>query len=300
MGKRGYYPPMSAACVSASSNLGTLIPPSLSAIIYGVMMEISVGKQIMAGLLPGLLTAALYIVMIMTRASINPALGPPAKVPWSDAFKSLRKAWGVAIIFGIVVGGIYTGFFTPTEASAVGCIVALILCIMRNGFRWEPIKIALTESVHIIGMIFFLLLGAGVLKLFFATSGLSYTMSVFFLGLELPVWALTLLLLVPYLILGMFIDTITIIVLTLPVYYLILVTAGVDLMVFGVLVCKLTAIAMLTPPLGFNILLMHGIAPEIPLGATFREALWFILIDMIIVVILIFSPAIVTFLPSFM
>jgi len=301
MRKRGYYPPMTAACVAASSNLGTLIPPSLLAIFYGMLMGVSVGKQIMAGLIPGLLTAALYIVMIMTRARISPSLAPPAKgVPWKEARSSLSKLWSVAVLFGVVVGGIYTGIFTPTEAAAIGCGIALIICLGRNGFNWQPIKNALFESVHICGMVFILLLGAGVMKLFFSQSGISATVATLFMGLNLPVWQLTLLLTVPFLILGMFIDNITIMVLLLPIYYSIMAQAGIDLMVFGVLVVKLCAIAFQTPPFGFNILFIHGIVPDIPLGPTYKEALWFILVDIIVVLLIVALPVIVTFIPSMM
>jgi len=301
MRKRDYYPPMSAACVAASSNLGALIPPSLYAVFYGLLMQVSVGKQIMAGLLPGLLTAALYIAMIVTRASISPSLAPPAKgVPWKEAWSSLSKLWPAAVLFFVVVGGIYTGIFTPTEAAAIGCAIALVLCLGRNGFRWQPIKNALAESLRICGMIFVLMLGAGVMKFFFSISGVSGTVATLFTGLNLPVWGLSLLLLVPFLILGMFIDNITMMVLLLPIYYSIMAQAGIDLMVFGVLVVKLCAIGFLTPPFGFNILFIHTIVPDISLGATYRQALWFILIDVIIVVLCVAFPAIVTLIPGTM
>jgi len=301
MRKRDYYPPMAAACVAASSNLGTLIPPSIIAILYGMLMKVSAGKQIMAGLIPGLLTAVLYVVMIMTRAKISPALAPPAKgVPWKEAVASIPKVWPAVLIFAVIIGGIYSGFFTPTEAAAVGCIICLVMCLARNDFRWQPVKNALTESAHICGMVFGLLAGASMMKLFFGVSGVSQVAAAFFAGLGIPVWALTLVLTVPYLILGMFIDTLSIILLTLPIYYPIVTQAGIEPIMFGVLVVKLCAIAFQTPPLGFNILFIHGLIPDIPLMATFKEALWFILVDMIIVVLVIFLPAIATWIPSMM
>jgi len=301
MRKRNYYPPMSAACVAASSNLGTLIPPSLSAIFYGMLMQVSVGKQIMAGLIPGLLTAFLYIAMIMTRARISPTLAPPAKgVPWKEAWSSLPKVWPAALIFGVVVGGIYTGIFTPTEAAAIGCVMALVMCLARNNFRWQPVKIALIESAHICGMIFILLLGAGLLKFFFSMSGVSGELAALFGGLNISTWQLTLLLLVPFLILGMFIDTVTMMVLLLPIYYLIMAEAGINLMVFGILVTKMASIGWQTPPFGFNIIFIHGIVPDIPLGATYRQALWFILVDIIVIVLCVAYPTIVTLLPGTM
>jgi len=301
MRKRDYYPPMAAACVAASSNQGTLIPPSLNAIFYGMLMQVSIGRQIMAGLIPGLVTAALYIVLVMTRARISPSLAPPAKgVPWKEAVSSLPKLWSVIVLFGLVVGGIYTGIFTPTEAAAIGCALALVMCLARNGLQWQPIKTALIESSNLCGMVFFLLLGAGVMKFFFSISGVSEALAMFFGGLDIPVWALTLLLLLPFLILGMFIETITIQVLLLPVYYSIMTQVGIDLMVFGVLVVKLCNIAFLTPPFGFNVIFTHGIVPDIPLWDTYKEALWFIMVDIIVVVLIVALPAIVTLIPDMM
>jgi len=301
MRRRNYNAAMAAATLAASANQGALIPPSILAVFYAFFMDISAGKQIMAGLIPGLLTMFLYMIFVMVRAKLNPEMAPAAKdIKWRDSIAATPKLTGMAVLFIVVVGGLYMGWFTPTEAAAIGTMMALVMVLIRRKFQFEPIKRSLAGTVHLCGMIFVIFLGASAMKFFFTVSGFSQELSDFLGGLDLTIWQLSIVLAVPWLILGMFIDTMTIMVLTLPVYKLIMIEADIDLMVWGIMFIKLNSIASLTPPFGFNVLFTHGIQPDISLWKTYKEALWFVLLDMAIIALVIFFPVIVHFLPDLM
>jgi len=302
MTSRGYDPPLAATTIAAGSILGVLIPPSLLAVIYAMLMKISVGKQLWAGLLPGILTAALYIGMLMIRAKLSPRLAPAAKgIPWKESVRVLPKIWSIVVLFGLVMGGIYAGIFTPTEAAGIGAALVIVLQLARTGGnRWGAFKEALIETGNLTGLIMAILLAVGTLKMFLAASGMDVMIAEAFQALVVPNWALTLLLLVPFLIIGMISDTLSVMMILAPVYAIIMEHTGIDPTLFGVLVIKAVGIGLLTPPYGFNILLMHGMFPEISLWSMFKQGFWFIGLDIIVIVILVFLPEIATWIPSLM
>jgi len=299
--ERNYHLPMVAGNIAGGSCLGGLIPPSALAVLYAILMETSVGKQLMAGLIPGLVTMILYAAIVITRATINPSLAPAAKgITWKESLFSLPRMTLAIFVFVVVIGGIYSGLMTPTEAAGVGVLVTLVMAVIRERFRWAPIAKALNDAVRLIGLVFGILIGASLLKVFISVSGAGVAIAAIFTDLDVSKTALTLMLLIPYIPLGMFIDSISMILITIPVYFPIVYETGIDPIMFGVLMYLVVAIGLLTPPMGFNVLVMHAIRPDVNIMAIFKEGLWLCAADVVVIVLIVLFPAIALWLPSHM
>ena len=291
---------LASGVVAASGTLGSLIPPSILMILYGLFTEESVGQLLMAGLIPGVLSALIYMLMVWIRAKLNPELAPPAEaVTWRERFASLKGTWSIIVLFIIVMGGIYIGFVTPTEAAAVGAAGAWLLGFAARRLDKEKCKLALIETVKTTSGIFALVLGAKLFVGFIALTGVAGALTEWATSLDVaPVWILISLSCI-YIVLGTFMDPIGMMLLTLPVVTPVISALGYDLIWFGVIMVKFLEIGLITPPVGLNVYILKGVVGDsIPLETIFKGILWFLAMDIFTLGILIAWPEISLWLPS--
>lgn len=299
--RSGYDRGLASGTVAVAGTIGSMIPPSILLLVYGIYAELPISKLFIAGVLPGLLTALLYGLMIVARVTINPALAPVAaeKVTWSDRFSSFRGTWPViALIIG-VFGGLFGGVFTPTEAGGIGAFLAFIIGFLQRTLTLEKIRLAIMETLVTTGAIFIIAIGAILLTRFLALSG--FTAFIAEVVIEGQVNQLILILgtMAVLLFLGCFLDPIGIMLLTLPVFLPAVEGLHINLIWYGILMTKLLEIGLITPPVGLNIFVIKGIVGDkIPLETIFKGIIWFLVADLICVGLLVAFPQISLYLPS--
>ena len=334
MARHGYSKAEAAAVVAAAGAFAVLIPPSIVLIIYGIIAQVSIGALLLAAIIPGVLSALALMTFVIVRAFVRQRLGwvPEGETAAASTMSSATevasgvlvageeifeveadgrgpRAWlqdglavmYAAIIFLIVIGGLYSGIFTATEAGAVGALAALIIALVARGSRSTSVARLLTtsmrETVDVTSMIFLLLLGGSVFTFFLASSGLADDMASWALGLPVSphlVVALFLVLLIP---LGMFLDGLSILLLTVPLAAPVVMDLGFDGIWFGILMIKMIEIGLLTPPVGINVFIISGIA-GIPAEKIFRQTLPFVILDLCVTAFIFSVPGVVTWLPN--
>ena len=301
--KRGYDKALATGAIASAGTLGSMIPPSILMIVYAIFANVSVGKVFMAGFLPGALSAAMYMAMIIVRAKLNPSLAPMIDFTPTREEKraAVRDVWPLpTLIFG-VLGGIFLGVMTPTEAGAVGAALAILLTIIRRKMTWRLLTLAVRDSAIGTSTVFVIAVGATMFTSFIGMSGVPRVVSEFMLSFGTDPLTLIIMIAIVYLILGMFIDSIGIMLLTLPIIYPVLQQANVDMIWFGILVIKLLEIGMITPPVGLNCYVIgSALRGIVPLSTVFRGALWFVATDLVTFALLVAFPAISLWLPSTM
>jgi len=301
MKKYDYAPSLSTASVAAGGALGVLIPPSVIFIIYGISTEQSIEMLFLAGIIPGFLLMAFYMFTIYYLARRNPSIGPAGpKASWGERFKALRGGlWEVLVVFAISLGGLFAGWFTPTEAGAVGAFGVLVLTALARTLNFEKFRRALTDSTRTTAMIMLLVAGAVIFGRFIAMSRIPFELASWAGGLALPPAAVMAIILSIYLVLGFFIDALALILLTIPIFYPVAVTTlGYDPLWFGVIIVMVVAMGVITPPVGMNVYIIKGVAKDVPLEVIFK-GIWPFLIALIAcIALLIMFPQITTFLPG--
>lgn len=290
---------LATGVVAASGTLGSLIPPSILMILYGIFTEQSVGKLLIAGIIPGLLSALIYMGMIWVRGTLNPALAPkPEAVDWGERFRSLKGTWSIILLFTLVMGGIYGGVVTPTEAAAVGAAGAWAIGALARRLDKATAKEAMRETVTQVASVFAVVLGAKIFVAFIGLTGVASTLSLWALSLDVPPFVVLLALSLVYIILGTFMDPLGIMLLTLPVVTPIIEQLGYDLIWFGVIMIKLLEIGLITPPVGLNVYVLKGVVGDaVRLETIFKGISWFLLMDILTLFLLIAFPAISLWLP---
>ncbi|MFH1596883.1 MAG: TRAP transporter large permease, partial [Pseudomonadota bacterium] len=267
MTKYGYSKRLGAGCIAASGTLASLIPPSILMVIYGIVTEQSIGKLLIAGFIPGIFSAFIYMIGIYARVWMNPKLAPlpDIRVPWRTRWRSLYGVWGILFLFLLVIGGIYTGLFTPTYAGAVGAFGAFVIVIAKGRLNRATFTDTLKEAGTTTCVIFIIVVGGTLFARFLTYSGIVSDASDTLLSLNLPRYVYFSCYVVIYIILGMFIEPIAIMVMILPLMFPIMVGAGFDPIWLGVISIKLAEIALITPPVGLNVYVVKSASP-IPLS----------------------------------
>jgi len=299
----GYDRKLACGSVAAAATLAVLIPPSIVMVVYAILTEVSIGRLLLAGYIPGVLSALILMAMIMYRVSRDPSLAPavPIKITWSDRLRSLKDIWGITLLIGLVLGGIYTGFVTATEAAAIGALGAFILMITAKQLTRATFRDSMLETARTTGMIFLLLVGASIFTGFMAISGVPQLLAETIVEGKYSMWTVLLIICVAYLFLGMFLDSISMMLLTLPVLLPVLKGLDMDLIWFGIIVVKLVEIGCITPPFGITVYVVKGVVGNsVPLEDVFRGIWWFLAMEILTLVILIMFPAISTILPDTM
>jgi tripartite ATP-independent transporter DctM subunit len=299
MQKYGYHPRLAAGVVAASGTLASLIPPSVILVVYGIITEQSIGALLVGGFIPGVVSAAIYAGMIYTRVKLFPELGEvQPRASWKARFVSLRRTWGVLLLIFLVIGGIYSGVFTPTEAGGAAAFSAFLMALFMHKLTMERLKESLLETGRTTIMIFAIIVGVLIFVRFLALTGLPTRFAEFILALPVPRLLILILILCVYIFLGMFLDAIGMLMLTLPIVFPAVVALGYDPIWFGIIAVKMCEICLITPPVGLNCYIVRSVAPNISLEEIFRGVIPFVAMDILTVGVFIVFPQIITFLPS--
>ena len=301
MQKYGYDSKLAAGSVAASGTIASMIPPSVVMVIYGVITEQSVGTLLIAGLLPGILEAVLYSGMIYTRCRINSKLGAalPA-VSWKERILSLKGVWGMLVLMAMILGGIYSGVFTPTEAGGIGAAGALLMAFGLRRLNWSEFKVSLLETGKATAMIFGTLVGVLILLRFLALSGVTRAFTTTMLELPLPPLGILIIILFIYVILGMFVSATGMLMLSLPIVFPIIIGLGYDAIWFGIIAVRMAEVAFITPPVGMNVYAVRAVTPGITAEDIFKGTFWFLGMDLFNLALLIAFPMIALWLPGTM
>lgn len=304
MRKSGYSPRLATGLVASAGGLAVVIPPSVIMVIYGVLTEQSVGQLLVAGILPGVLYFSVFAVAIVIFAMIRPEsapVEPKAVSSWKTRIMSVGRIWEIAVLFAISIGGIYTGLVTPTEGAALGALAAILLTLFKGRLTWGIFKAAILETVSASAVIFMLFVGAAAFTIFLNLSGVLQTSTTWLIGLELSkvqlFWALILL----FVVMGSFLDAISIMLVTLPLILPIIEAQGFSPVWFGVIMCMIVEIGCITPPMGLNVYVMKAaLGKSVDLNDIFIGAMPFVVLMLIIVAILFYFPEIALWLPNHM
>jgi C4-dicarboxylate transporter, DctM subunit len=301
MRRYDYDDRLATGAVAAGGTIGILIPPSIIMVIYGLLTETSISKLFLAGFLPGLLTVAGFMLTIAVMTRINPRLGPPAAPATSrEKLMALRSVWGPAALFLLVIGGLYLGVFSPTEAASIGAVGAFVLGIINRGFDREALGQALLDTVKTTAMIFTILIGAILFNNFLILASMPTLVSDWIGGLPLGKTAILLVIIGMYFVLGCLLDSLAMILLTIPIVFPIVSALGYDPVWFGIIIVMVVELGLITPPIGMNVFVIKGIARDVPLETIFRGVMPFIVAQVILILILIAFPEIALWLPSTM
>ena len=302
MKKYHYSPQLATGTIASSAMIGVLIPPSIPLIIYGIATEVSIGTLFISSILPGLLLALLFAAVIYIQAKRNPKLGPPGpRRSLRDKLLAIRGGvWETLFVFTVVMGGLMVGLFTPTEAGALGAMAVLVLALSTSKLSRKALVRSLADTTRTTAMILLIVAGAFVFGRFITVSRIPSELAVWVSELPLPGFATMAIIYLMYFILGMFMDFMAIILLTVPIFVPIIETLGYDAVWFGVIITLLGGMGCITPPVGINVYVVSGVAEDIPLGTIFKGVWFFLVAIAVCIIILMMAPEIVLFLPSIM
>lgn len=296
-----YDAQLATGTVAAAGTIGALIPPSILMILYGVIAQVAVTKLFLGGLVAGLLTALGYILVILIRVKLNPALAPQVRedVPLSEKMDALRDTWPVLAIMLGVFGGLFGGLFTPTEAGAVGAFLSCVVAVAKGTFTWKMFRTAAQETLVTTSALLIIGIGASLLSRFLALSGAGDWISTVVIDIGANPYMLLLAVTIMYLILGMFLEPLGMMLLTMPIVLPIIDAAGFSLIWFGVLLTKFLEIGMITPPIGMNVFVIKGVVGNlVTTSQIFRGIMWFLVADLILVLVMVLFPGIIMYLPN--
>jgi len=300
MKKSKYNPGFAAASIAAGGTLGIMIPPSNGFILYGIVSEQSIGKLFLAGIIPGIILALLYMLTISFVALKNPEIAPRGpKTSWKEKFVSLKGIWPIMLLFGGVIGGILGGVFTANEAAGIGAFGAFLFMIVRGKVNRKSMMDCLTESMNTTAMIFMILIGAYVFGYFLTISTIPQTMSAFLTSLNVSRYIILIGILFIYLLLGCVMDSLAMVVLTTPIFYPVIVGLDFDPIWYGVMMVVAMEQGQITPPVGINLFVINGVAKDVSMHGIYRHIMPYVLVIVFFMFLLVIFPEIATFLPSF-
>lgn len=297
----GYHPGLATGVIAAAGTLGALIPPSILMVLYGFLAEVSVAKLFAAGVVPGILTALAFSAMIIIRCMINPSLAPPVNDNFTGAEirEALWETWPLPVIILGVLLGIFMGYFTPTAAGAIGAALAFVLAFARGQMSLKVASRAIEATLMATASIFLVIIGTSLLGKFMALSGVPSWAATQLVEYSTSPIMVLLAVSILYIFLGMFLDSIGILLLTMPIILPLANAAGVDLIFFGIILVKLLEIGLLTPPVGLNVYIIKGaLGDRVSLTTIFKGVGWFIVVDLLLLVVLVAWPDIILWLPN--
>ncbi len=301
MRKFNYTDSLATGAIAAGGTLGILIPPSVVLIIYGIMTSTDIGVLFIAGIVPGLLGIIGYNTAIMVATWLKPEIGPPGeKADWSFRWKALSQVWAVLVLFLIVIGGIYTGLFTPTEAAGIGAAGGFFFAWARRRLTWKVLLELLSDAAQTTAMLFFILIGALIFSNLMNETGMPETLGEYVSGLDTHPLVIIFAIMLIYIALGAVLDSIAMILLTIPLFFPIVTSLNLDPVWFGIIVVVVTEISLITPPVGMNIFVLNTVLPDVGTGTIFKGVTPFWMADMVRLTLLVLFPAITLWLPSWM
>ena len=301
MRRYGYADSVATGVIGAGGTLGILIPPSVVLAVYGIITQQDIGRLFVAALVPGFLAVAMYMGTVQIIAWRSPDSVPAGvAVPWRERFAALANVWAVLLVFAFVIGGIYGGIFTPTEAAGMGAGGTFLIAIARRSLSRRQILDCLIESVRTTGALFTILIGALLFGVFLAITQTPQKLTDLLLSLPVGPYGVLLILLLFFLALGCLMDSLAMIILTVPIIFPAIVDLGFDPIWFGVIVVMTVELGLITPPFGLNVFVIRGVARDVKLSTIYRGVAPFIVTDIVRILLLVMFPAIVMYLPDTM
>ena len=301
MRRFGYSDQLAAGIVASAGTLGIMIPPSTIMVIYGVFTETNIGKLFAAGILPGILGAALLCLTIVYTTWRDPASGPPGqRSSWRERWLALKEVWSVAALFLFVMGGIYGGLFTATEGAGMGAVGAMVFALWRRALRWGTLYAALLESARTTAMLFMILIGALMFAEFINITTMPHDLRAFVSRFALSPLVVVAAICAIYVVLGTAMEELSMVLLTMPVFFPVIVQLGFDPVWFGIIIVCVVEIGLISPPVGMNMFVLKTLLPEVPTGTVFRGVMPFMWADVVRLAILVAFPWISLWLPSLM
>jgi len=297
-----YAPKLAVGVVAAGGTLSFMIPPSLGFVVYGMLTEQSIGKLLIAGILPGILLSLVFIALIIAQVAMDPSLAPVAaqKVSWKEKLFALSGVWETLLVFFLVMGGIFRGFITPNEAGAIGATALFLIIVLKRRLTFNNFFASLLEAGRISAMVIFLTAGATVFSYFFALSTIPVAVSQWMAGLQVSKYIILSIIVGIYLVLGCFLDSLSMMVLTLPIVLPVIVALGFDPIYFGVVCVLMMEAGLITPPVGLNVYTLAGMVKDTSMEEIFRGALPFVICIIAITILITAFPIIALFLPQMM
>ncbi|MDA0962190.1 MAG: TRAP transporter large permease [Proteobacteria bacterium] len=300
MRKFNYSDTLATGSIAAGGTLGILIPPSVILVIYGILTQESIGKLFAAGLIPGLIGILFYLFAVRYVTWRNPAAGPAGeRQDWPARMRALSKVWGVLLLFAIVMGGIYGGVFSPTEAAGIGALGAFLFALVRGALTWRILYEILLESVETTAMLFTVLIGALLFANFINYTDFPQALLAFAQQFADTPYLVILAILLIYVLLGCVFESLSMILLTVPIFFPLVRDLGFDPIWFGIVVVVVTEISLITPPVGLNVFVLRGVLPDVKTGTIFRGVTPFWVADLFRLALIVAVPALSLWLPSF-
>jgi tripartite ATP-independent transporter DctM subunit len=295
----GYSPRLAAGTLAAGGTLGIMIPPSIALLLYALITEQSVGAMFMAGLIPGVLAFLLYCVTVVILVRRNPGQAETTAADHLSIAQAIAKGVPVLVLFLTVMGGLYGGLFTPTEAAGAGAFLAFVFAVYR-GMRFSGFISAVTATIRTSATIFLIIIGAELFGYLLSVSQITFELVNFIRDLNLQPWQVLVIILGFFIVFGLFMDSLAIILLTVPIFYPLIVEMGIDPIWFGILAVVAVEIGLITPPVGMNLFIIRSVAPGISLRDVMYGTVPFVLADIVRLIILLLFPALILILPQWM
>lgn len=301
MKRLGYADGLATGSVAAGGTLGFLIPPSTGFVLYAILTEQSIGRLFMAGILPGLLLMVLFMVTVWLIALRNPSLAPPGpNLPIRHRLRSLGRAGPLLAVMVLTIGGIYVGAFTPVEASGIGAALVILLALAARKLGWPGFVEAVMDTLKTTAMLYMIVIGANVLNPFFAVTQIPALLGTGLQDLGLGAYGTLIVIILAYVLMGMFMDGLSMLVISIPVVYPVITQAGFDPIWFGVVAVIVIEMGMITPPVGLNVFVVRGVAQDVPLATVFRGIVPFLLAMLLGLILIILVPQIALLIPNSM
>jgi len=299
MRKFGYQDSLATGAIAAGGTLGILIPPSVALVLYGLMTNTDIDRLFIAGIIPGLIGLALYCLAAFVVVSLNPKAGPPGqRSSWRERLRVMQRVWGVATLFLVVIGGIYLGVFTSTEAAGMGAGFACLFAILRGGMRLREMMAVLLDTARMTAMLFAIIIGALIFSNFVNVGGLLQVLDAWVKAMNLSPASVLVCVLAAYIILGLLLESMSMLLLTVPIFFPLMMGYGFDPVWFGIIVVVVTEISLITPPLGMNIFVLRATLPDVDTHTIVRGVIPFVVADIFRLILLAAVPALVLFLPQ--
>ena len=301
MRRLGYADGLATGSVAAGGTLGFLIPPSTGFVLYAILTEQSIGRLFMAGILPGLMLTGLFIATVWLVARRNPALAPAGpNVPMAERFRILGRAAPLLAVMVLTIGGIYVGAFTPVEASGIGAALVILLAMAARRLSWTGFGAAVMDTLKTSAMLYMIVIGANVLNPFFAVTQIPALLGQGLQGLGLGAYGTLIVIILAYVVMGMFMDGLSMLVISIPIVFPVITSLGFDPIWFGVVAVIVIEMGMITPPVGLNVFVVRGVAGDVPLATVFRGVMPFLLAMVVGLILVILIPQIALFIPDSM
>ncbi|MCA1300479.1 TRAP transporter large permease [Stappia indica] len=301
MKRFGYRDDLATGSIAAGGTLGILIPPSIALVFFGIITESDIGALFMAGILPGILGIVLYALAVLFVVARNPDAGPAGtRSNWQQRIAALRGIWAVLLLFGLVMGGIYGGLFSPTESAGIGAAGALLIAVLRGRASLEMVRTALADGIATTVALMAILIGSFLFANLVNVARLPQDLTAAIESLGVAPLAVIFLIILIYLVLGCILESISMMLLTVPVFYPLVVSLGYDLVWFGVLVVVVVEISLITPPVGLNVFVLRSVLQEVPLSRIFRGVVPFVVADVARVLLVVFVPWLSLALPAYL